>query len=192
MNCRWGQTDMSSCEMCPVFLLTYNKCLGEWEQRKIETVWTSGREWVSVRVCVSVRAYMSCLRVISDKGDMMCQFVSLTPSSSLSSFRKGRVGWRWGVCFGGGWLCPAQGQASLCGQRVTRWSGSSAGHCASSPPLLPSADKAINPSLLWASAALALRGCLLPTVLWDQLCLWQGDGAGGGTLNTQIGRGVQT
>lgn len=39
---------------------------------------------------------------------------------------------------------------------MTRWSGSSAGHRANSPPLLPSADKAINPSLLWASATLTL------------------------------------
>lgn len=88
---------------------------------------------------------------------MMCQFVSLTPSSSLSSIREGG---RWGDCYGGveggGWLCPAQGQASLCGQRVTRWSGSSAGHAANFPPLLPSSDKAINAGLLWASAALNL------------------------------------
>lgn len=39
---------------------------------------------------------------------------------------------------------------------MTRWSGSTAGHGANVPPLLPSADKAINPGLLWASAALNL------------------------------------
>lgn len=65
--------------------------------------------------------------------------------------RRGGLLWR-----GGGWLCPAQGQASLCGQRVTRWSGSSAGHDANFPPLLPSVDKAISPGLLWASAGLNL------------------------------------
>lgn len=97
---------------------------------------------------------------ISDKGNMMCQFVSLTPSSSLSSLidRRGLGGG--GPVYGGvegrGWLCPAQGRASLCGQRVMRWSGSSAGHSANLPPLLPSTDKAINPGLLWASAALNL------------------------------------
>lgn len=60
------------------------------------------------------------------------------------------------VCYGGGRLCPAQGRASLCGQRVARWSGRSPGQRASVPPLLPSTDKANNSGLLWASAALAL------------------------------------
>lgn len=90
----------------------------------------------------------------------MCQFVSFTPQLLpflLAGKREGGAG---GVCYkgveGGGWLRPAQGQASLCGQRVTRWSGSTAGHGANVPPLLPSADKAINPGLLWASAALNL------------------------------------
>lgn len=73
----------------------------------------------------------------------------------------GRLLWRGGKGREGerrvaGWMCPAQGQASLCGHRVTRWSGSSAGHDANFPPLLPSTDKPINPGLLWAFAALNL------------------------------------
>lgn len=42
------------------------------------------------------------------------------------------------------------------GRGVTRWSGSSAGHSANFPPLLPSTDEAINAGLLWALAALNL------------------------------------
>lgn len=69
---------------------------------------------------------------------------------------------------GSTWLYPAQGRANLCGQWVTRWSGSSAGHPANFPPLFPSPISQIKLSaagLPWALAALDLWAfCCLPFV----------------------------
>lgn len=100
---------------------------------------------------------------------------SLPPSLFLHLGQRGggRVG-------GKRWLCPVQGQASLCRQKV---GGSCVRRGASFPPLFSCADKAVNS-----------RGPLLPTTSrpFTTYCLsWLQEGGGEARIHVERGR-VQT
>lgn len=129
------------------------------------------------------------LWVISDKRNMTCQFVSLTPSSSLSSIWEGWGGWGWAVCFRGG----EEGGSALPKVKLAcvgrGWRDGVVALLGMAPTFLLCSHSQIKQSTLAYCGPRLPSTCgpLLPTILWDWLCL-QGRHA----VYMQSGKGVQT
>lgn len=114
---------------------------------------------------------------ISDKGNMMCQFVSLTPSSSLSSL-KDRLGLGGGG--GGGPVMEGWREEGDCALPKVElacvgrgWRDGVVALLGTAPIFLLCSHPQIKLSaLVYCGPRLpSTCGPLLPTVLWDWLCL---------------------